>query len=645
MPRRLTSLSRLSPAARVSLGYLLLATLWILLSDAVVLLLTQDPALVGELQSWKGQFFVAFTSIVLFLLLRSEQRRLDSSERRWRFAIDGSELGLWDWDIAAETVYFSPQWKRMLGYDEDDIGNSLQEWESRVHPDDLPGTLEDVQRHLRGESPMYSNEHRMLCKNGEYRWILDRGKVVVWSKDSKPLRMIGTHTDLTWHKQSEAKLSHMAHFDALTGLPNRNLLQERTERALLQAQRSGKSLALLFLDLDRFKNVNDSLGHAVGDSLLVETGRRLRSMVREQDTVSRLGGDEFILLLPETNADGAAHVAGKLLEALALPLLVNSHELVVTPSVGVAVYPDDGEDFESLLQASDSAMYRAKREGRNNFQFYKPEMHQHTTRILQLENALRRALERDEFSLHYQPQFSVQSGEIIGCEALLRWHSAELGDVAPADFIPVAEDSGLILPIGEWVIRTASQQAMQWQREGIDCGVMAVNLSVVQFRQSHFAEQLTGLLQEAGLQPARFEIELTESTMMDDPDNAVRVMERLHRTGMHVAVDDFGTGYSSLSYLKRFSISRLKIDRSFVHDLDGDADSQAIARAVIALADNLGLRSIAEGVETAEQLAWLREKGCGEAQGFHLAPPMPAADYADWIRARAPAAVVAGRPR
>jgi diguanylate cyclase (GGDEF)-like protein/PAS domain S-box-containing protein len=444
---------------------------------------------------------------------------------------------------------------------------------------------------------------------------------------------IGMASDITQHKEAEEHIRHLAHFDALTGLPNRTMLNDRIEYAISLAQRSRHPMALMFLDLDRFKNVNDSLGHQVGDQMLIEVAKRLKADVREEDTVSRLGGDEFILLLPDTNADGAAHVAGKIIRTMAAPFMIAGHELSITPSIGIAMYPVDGQNMESLLQCADSAMYRAKQSGYNTYQFFAAEMHLHATRTLRLENALRRALERKELVLHYQPQLDIETGKIIGCEALLRWNHAEFGIISPADFIPIAEDSGQILSIGEWVLRTAVQQNRAWQQAGLPPLVIAVNISAVQFREIHLVQLISQILREYRLAPEHLELELTERITMKDPAAAIGIMERLHREGIKLSIDDFGTGYSSLSYLKRFRINKLKIDQSFVRDITSDPEDEAIVDAVISLAKSLNLRTIAEGVETVEQLEFLRNKGCDEIQGYYLSRPLPAKEFEAFLRA------------
>jgi len=433
-------------------------------------------------------------------------------------------------------------------------------------------------------------------------------------------------------KIAEAYIQRLAHFDALTGLPNRLLLNDRCHHALSVAQRSKKSVALMFLDLDHFKNVNDSLGHRVGDEVLVELATRLKGAVREQDTVSRLGGDEFILLLPDTDETGASHLAQKLLEIALQPILIEQHELTVTPSIGIALYPQDGADLDALSKSADAAMYRAKADGRNGYRFYTAQIQADSDRILLLDNALRRALERHQLALHFQPQISLISGQIIGAEALLRWTHPELGAVSPSEFIPIAEANGLILPIGEWVMRTATQQLSNWIARGMAPITMAVNLSALQFRLPNMPQLVSRILLDAALPPELLEIELTEGVAMTHPLEAVAVMNELHQRGVRMAIDDFGTGYSSLSYLKAFQVYKLKIDQSFVRDITEDTDDKAIVGAIISMASSLGLQTIAEGVETEGQLEYLRAQGCHEAQGYYFSRPLTAQAFEDFVR-------------
>ncbi len=451
----------------------------------------------------------------------------------------------------------------------------------------------------------------------------------------KVTEYIAIFSDITEYKKNEEDILHLAHFDSLTGLPNRMLLKDRASYALSAAQRRRTPMAVLFLDLDHFKNINDTFGHQLGDALLIEMAKRLKTLVREEDTLSRLGGDEFILVLPTAGADAAAHVAEKLLAAVAQYYQHEQHEMVITVSIGIATYPGDGEDFEALSKSADMAMYHAKQDGRNRYRFFKPEMQARSVRNMQLENALHRALERDQLQLYYQPQVAMTDGCIIGAEALLRWTHPEFGEVSPVEFIPIAEDSGQIMAIGEWVLRTAARQMKTWMDSGIAPMIIAVNLSAVQFRQVNLPELVTRIVNEENLPPQYLELELTEGVAMDDPLAAIAVMDNLHQRGIHMSLDDFGIGYSSLSYLKRFKVYKLKIDQSFVSGLIEDPEDRAIVNAVISMAKSLGLQTIAEGVETEGQLAFLREQGCDEVQGHYYSRPLPAGQFEAFVRGRA----------
>ncbi len=429
--------------------------------------------------------------------------------------------------------------------------------------------------------------------------------------------------------QAEEKIWHIAHHDALTGLPNRSLLQDRLAQALMLAERSNVQVAVLFLDLDRFKSVNDSLGHDVGDALLNVVAAGLASVVRDIDTVCRLGGDEFVIVLGSvTGPDDAVMVAERIVEVLAKPVEVMGHSLRASSSIGISLYPDDGHDAQTLMKSADTAMYTAKSRGRNNFQFFSPEMNVAATRFFQMEQRLRQAVERDEFVLHYQPQVDVSVGRVCGLEALVRWKNPEGGLTPPADFISVAEETGLIIALGEWVLREACRQLREWYDAGWPQVTVAVNLSPRQFQQKNLVAQVRRILDETGVPPQSLELEITESSLMHSVEEAMAQVQALADMGVQLAIDDFGTGYSSLAYLKRFPVSRLKIDRSFVRDLCEDREDAAIVASIIGLAKTLGLEVVAEGVETAAQLAALRGEGCQLCQGYLFSKPRPAEEVA-----------------
>jgi diguanylate cyclase (GGDEF)-like protein/PAS domain S-box-containing protein len=434
-------------------------------------------------------------------------------------------------------------------------------------------------------------------------------------------------------KRSEERLMYLAHHDVLTDLPNRALFSDRLRQALFEANRQGRLVAVAFLDLDRFKNINDSLGHETGDQLLRGVADRLRANIRETDTVARISGDEFMLVLPGlNNVDDASRIAQKILASLSQPLMISGHELYVSASLGIAIYPHDAKDVEGLLRNADVAMYRAKETGRNAYQFYTAEMTVLAQEHLQLEGALRRALDRDEFTLHFQPILDLASGTVVGAEALLRWMHPERGIVEPGQFVHLAEEAGLIAPIGEWALRSACNQFVAWDQQGLGPLRLSVNISPRQFQSLELADTVATVLRESGMAPERLELELTEGVLLHNPDSTIANMDRLSAMGVRLSIDDFGTGYSSLTYIKQLPIDELKIDRSFVCDIPGDEDDAAIATAIIAMAHNLKLTVVAEGVETLEQLAFLRNHRCDLMQGNYFSRPLPAGEFAALLR-------------
>ncbi len=421
------------------------------------------------------------------------------------------------------------------------------------------------------------------------------------------------------------RISHLSTTDTLTGLPNRHLYNDRVSQELKRAKRLDRKLALMFIDLDRFKIINDSLGHHIGDLLLRYVAKRIKSCLREADTIARPGGDEFAVLIGDiSEMEDAAAVAGKILSALSEPFRFKGHELMLTASIGISLYPSDGVDAVTLFRNADSAMYRAKELGRNNFQFYHPAMSIRALEYMAFESRLRKALEHNEFVLYYQPQIDLVSGRVTGMEALVRWESPELGFMMPADFIPLAEETGLILPIGEWVLQAACLQNKAWQDAGLQEINIAVNVSQRQLQNPCFMASIDAALEMSGLAPERLELELTESAVMQETELTMMTLRQLKRKGICLSIDDFGTGYSSLSVLKRFTIDRLKIDRSFVSDIAESPDATAIVEAIIAMAYNLNLKVIAEGVGTRAQSEFLKENGCGHIQGFWISKPLPA---------------------
>ncbi len=585
-------------------------------------------------------------AVVTFIDI-SERRRaeeaLRESEARFRAMAEHSADWIWSSDTQMRYTYSNMQGLISLGYGDVGVEQFLADDATRlVHPDDQFLFRETCQKALSTRKGWKNVALRWRHRDGSYR-ILESSASPLFNEAGTLIGFQGVDRDITERKRAEQRIEFLAHHDALTGLPNRILLRDRFSQAVSMAERSRSRVAMLFLDLDNFKRVNDTLGHAAGDKLLLEVTTRLSHCTRESDTTSRQGGDEFIVLLNNMpDLETVERISGEMLAHLAEPQEIDGHVLNVTCSIGIAIYPEDGSDFDSLLQKADSAMYSAKDAGRNAWRFFDDQMNRQAHEHLLLQNRLHQALLRSEFHLHYQPQLEIGSGRVIGVEALLRWHNPELGNVVPGRFIPVAEDCGLIVPIGAWVLEEACRQAQAWRQAGWPALSMSVNLSALQFRRPGLVDTVAGVLRKSGLPPHLLELELTESILLQDVENNLDTVRQLKALGVRLTIDDFGTGYSSLSYLKRFAVDRLKIDRSFVRDVHSDPDDASIVRAVIQLARSLRLGIIAEGVETREQLAFLREEGCQEVQGHLFSRPLPPAALEVFLRKRAGAAAGTG---
>ncbi len=675
---------------------------------------------------------------------------LQQSEHRWKFAIEGAGDGLWDWDLVTGTVFYSKRWKEMLGFSEHEIGERLEEWQQRIHPEDQNQVLARIQAHLNGEKPIYQSEHRFQCKDGQWKWMLDRGMVVHWDAHGKPKRLIGTHSDITERKQAEdvlilsrkvfdnvgeailitnekglitdvnpayeritgyrreellgkspgtaksgrhdadfyrhmwekltqegrwegeiwdrrkngelfpkwlsinairnaigelthyvgvfidisdrkdaeQKLVQLAFYDPLTGLPNRLFFRDRLTHELVHAGNREHPMALMFLDLDRFKWVNDTLGHAAGDDLLKEVAKRLQGCVQDNDTVARLGGDEFTIIL--ANGQGpeqATLVAEQIINQVREPMTLHGQVVHVGVSIGIAVYPGDAREMEDLIKFADMAMYQAKEAGRNTFRFASNELHIRAFARLALESDLHQALDRQELVPYYQPKFNLHDNRLIGAEALVRWIKPDGRLVNPGQFIPLAEETGLVVPMGKLIRQQACQCTAQWFADRETPFVMAINLSSREFQQPDLLARILDTLDQTRLSPERMELEITESAVMGNLEQAIHIMRGLRDAGIALAMDDFGTGYSSLGYLKKFPLNTLKIDQSFIRDLPGCHGDGAIVEAILSMAHSLKLKVVAEGVETVAQLEYLRQKGCEAVQGYLLGKPMPEKEF------------------
>ncbi|HSE40971.1 MAG TPA: EAL domain-containing protein [Acidobacteriota bacterium] len=573
----------------------------------------------------RGEVIGSIGIITDITVRREAEEALRESEERYALAARGANDGLWDWNLKTNEVYYSPRWKEMLGWDEGSITQSPDEWFRRVNPDDVDRVKSGLATHLEGLTPHFENEHRMLHRDGTYRWMLTRG-VAVRDANNKASRLAGSQTDITERKLAEEQLLHDAFHDALTNLSNRALFMDRLAGAVARARRREDYLfAVLFLDVDRFKVVNDSLGHIVGDLLLIAIARRLEICLRPGDTVARLGGDEFAILLEDiSDVSDSIRVAERIQKELQYAFNLSGYEVFATASIGIAPGSSSYERAEDILRDADTAMYRAKALGRSRHQVFDKAMHARAVALLQLETDLRRAVERNEFRLYYQPIVSFHSGKVYGFEALIRWLHPEKNIISPAEFIPIAEETGLIIPIGRWVLREACRQMKEWQHAypNLPPLTVSVNLSGKQLSQPDLIQDIKSILSETGLDPSYLELEITESVIMENAEHAAEMLAQLRALRVQINVDDFGTGYSSLSYLHRFPVNNLKIDQSFVSRIGVDEENSEIISTILTLARNLGLDVIAEGVETKEQLVHLQDLGCEQGQGFYFSVPV-----------------------
>lgn len=743
-------------ALRISIIYVIIGGIWIITSDQALSYFFSDKQTLVELQTIKGWFFIIATGLILFWLVYRQLRNMNEAEERLRYALNASGDGVWDWDVPSSKVWYSKQLQTMLGYADGEFSNSLDEWSSRVHPDDLALVMEDLQRHLDGKTDCYINEHRMRCKNGHYKWIRDSGLVITRDEHGKPIRLVGTHADITTRKEADEKLKlantvfthayegilvtdtdnkiievndaftritgysredvigkspkllqsgkhsptfyeemwhsiktegywsgevsnihkngqpfiemltiseirdadgnavnyvalfsdithiraqqialeRLASYDPLTSLPNRILLADRLKQSMAQCQRHQQLLAVAFIDLDGFKQVNDIYGHEVGDKLLVTISNRMKAALREGDTLARIGGDEFIAVLTELNVfEDCESVIERLLTASSEPISIDDKTFSVSASIGVTLFPEDSVDADILMRHADHAMYTAKQLGKNRYHLFDVNQDDairlHRKQLLDIELALK----NDEFVMHFQPIVNMRTGSVIGLEALLRWQSPEEGLLTPGAFLPYIENNPISVNLGEWVIHAVLKQISQWQAaQATMPDIISINISALQIGQTNFADRLASLLNAyPEVDPHKIELEVLETSALEDIQNVSNTMNACAQLGVKFAIDDFGTGYSSLTYLKHLPAEIIKIDQSFVRDMLIDEDDLAIVKGVIGLANAFQRGVIAEGVESAEHGKALLELGCELAQGFGIAKPMPAERVPEWI--------------
>ncbi|MBW3636039.1 MAG: EAL domain-containing protein [Armatimonadetes bacterium] len=576
-------------------------------------------ALAGGMLAW---------SVCIAVLQLEDARQLRRAEERYALAVRGANDGLWDWDLKTGEIYYSPRWKSMLGYGDDEIGAGIDEWYSRVHPDDLSRMKAQLSAHLSGGEAHFESQHRMKHRDRHWVWVLSRG-LRVCDGAGKPTRMAGSQSDISEQIEANEQLERNAFYDGLTGLPNRALFMDLLGRALARTQRrKGHYFAVCFLDLDRFKTINDSLGHSNGDALLINVARRLESCLRPGDTAARLGGDEFTILLDDIiDAGDATRIVERIQSALSEPFTLGGQEIFSTSSIGIALSSPEYRNPEDLLRDADTAMYRAKSLGRARHAIFDEAMHAEALLSLRLETDLRRALERENFLVFYQPIVHLESGEISGFEALVRWQHAERGMISPGEFIPLAEETGLIIPLDHFVLREACTQVKLWQDLFPQRRLtISVNLSSKQFAQPDLIPHIQGVLKATGLSPESLKLEITEGVLMNNPDSAASMLHQLRDLGIRLSIDDFGTGYSSLSYLHRFPLNTLKVDQSFVRRMQPNGENSEIVLTIVNLARNLNMDVIAEGIETENQMEQLRDILCDYGQGYFFAKPLTSND-------------------
>ncbi len=588
--------------------------------------------------SRKAQILIVIITLVVTLLLMTlgvfftrklvsrdanHLAEIKSNEERWQFALEGAREGVWDWDITTDSVIRSARWCEIFGYERHEIKPTAEGGRQLIHPDDKARQLDDTQGYFQGENNVYESEYRMLCKDGSWKWILSRGMIVSKDKQGRPTRMIGTHSDISERKNDEDKMFRLAHFDPVTNLPNRILFADRFQQMIKASERDAQQITLLFLDLDHFKEVNDTLGHEMGDVLLQKVAKRLLECVRAQDTVARMGGDEFTIILNnmDDHAD-ADSVALKILSKLTQPYLLRGSLTYISASIGISIYPNDGKEVEVLLKNADQAMYAAKDNGRNGYHYFTSSMQADALQRMQLSNDLRAGLAESQFFIDYQPIVNLKTGTIEKAEALIRWQHPVHGLVSPMEFIPIAEHTGLIIEIGDWVFTEAIEQLKKWRAIKPDFQI-SINRSPLQFRantvhQVNWVEQM----QTHHLPGDSLCIEITEGLLLDAREAVINQLNDFRDAGIKLSIDDFGTGYSSLAYLRKFSVDFVKIDKSFTANISEGSSDMALCEAIIVMAHKLDKRVIAEGVETQVQLDLLVAAGCDFGQGYLFSKPV-----------------------
>jgi diguanylate cyclase (GGDEF)-like protein/PAS domain S-box-containing protein len=648
---------------RIILIYVVAGVLWVLFSDILLAYVSTDPDQFLMLQTYKGWFYVLITGLLLYVLinkdfkkmlnyqtkligkyeeleeaykaqkkmeeriqknldhLQEQQKKVRDTEERHRLVVEGSNECIWDWDIQTHTMNFS-RTKQLLGYDEKELNNSHENWTALIHPEDRENATKLEKQHLDGKTPYYYCEYRVKNKWDEYRWIQSRGKAV-WDDEGNPLRMAGSHVDVTEQKRIMSEMYQMAYYDDLTGLPNRSLFYDRLQKVMGSHQKRKLKFGILTMDLADFRRINDTRGRLVGDRVMIEIARRIDGQLQENEFAARSSGIEFYILKSKLQSvEDLEQLANRLLNIFEIPFSIDDYEFFIRASIGMAIYPDHGDDRDTLLQHADVALSEAKTAGNNKYWIFDQKIRDRIANWMENERDLRYAVQRKEFELFYQPVVEGSNGMIRGAEALIRWHHPEKGILKPETFIPLAEETDLIHPIGEWVMETACKTCRKWNELGFRHLSISVNISPVQFRRADLPEWISRMLAKHHVDPTQLVVEITESVAMDNVNYTLNLLSRIRELGVKIALDDFGTGYSSLNYLRSLPLDILKIDKSFINELGTNPYETFIVRQIIEMAHELNLTVTAEGVEEAIQVNTLIDHQCDHLQGYYFYRPL-----------------------
>lgn len=653
-----------SEAAKISVIYGLAGLIWILFSDELLSRIVNNIDMYKKIATYKGWTFVAVTVILIYSLIlnrlllldkalneidnkfeelssaneelialeeelrqqyeESEKHRnaLDVSKQRYELAVEGADCGIWDWDVENDIYYFSQKWKDYLSFENNEVGNTFEAWTNLLHPDEKNDVISKIRRYILSKSGAYENIYRMRCKNGQYFWILSKAKAIR-NAEGRVVRVAGSHTDITEQKLIEKRLNLLAYYDVLTELPNRISFEADVTRLINDENINNKNFALIYMDIDNFKHINDTIGHTSGDVLLKNISNTLKCHVKASDLVARLSGDEFAIIFNDIKSkEDITDKLQILLNNLRKPWLLEKQEFFISFSIGIAVYPEDGIDLNTLLKNADIAMYQVKKKMKDNFSFYSLAMHENSVKYIRMVNELRRAIDKEEFKLYFQPIINLTNFKLEAVEALIRWMHPENGIVSPAEFIPLAEETGLIIDIGKWALRTSLAQKKNWEEKGFPHIKMSVNVSGKSITDNEFIDDIKELILKTELNCEEIQIEVTETAIMANINTSTKILNEIKDMGMKIALDDFGTGYSSLTYLKKLPIDTVKLDRDFIKNISDSGKDNVIVESVIKLTHDLNLDIIAEGIETEEQLSFLKLNKCDYGQGYFFSKPI-----------------------